>query len=130
MRKPIIGLILSLLFLAASGSNAFAQEQTERYIPIGYSPGISGKYAYLGEITAVDAANRTITVQSGAESRTILIVEQTRIWLDRSTLRQSCMPGAFGDLEVGRTVEIKYVDYNLKDTANWVKVAVRRPGRM
>jgi hypothetical protein len=125
MRKPIIGLIVPLLFLAASSSSAFAQEQTERYIPIGYSPGISGKYAYLGEITAVDAANRTITVQSEAGSRTIRIVEQTRIWLDRSTLRQTSTPGTYGDLEVGLTVEIKYLDYQQKDAASWVKVAVR-----
>ncbi len=125
MHKRIIGFIVPMVFLASSASSAFAQEQTERYIPLGYSPGISGKYSYLGEITAVNAANRTITVQSEAGSRTIRIVEQTRIWLDRSQLRQTIVPGTYGDLEVGLTVEIKYMDYERKDTANWVKVAVR-----
>ncbi len=125
MPKRAIALILPLFFLAAGASGAAAQQQTERYIPIGYSPGISGKYAYLGQITAVDAENRTVTVEGESGSRTIRIAEQTRIWFDRSRLRQTTVPGTFQDLEVGQTVEVKYTDYERRDTAEWVKVAAQ-----
>lgn len=41
-----------------------AQQTTEQYVPIGQSPGVSGKYSYIGKIVEVDQVAHTITVQS------------------------------------------------------------------
>lgn len=104
-----------------------AQEATERFIPIGQSPGISGTYAYLGEVVAVDAARNTVTVRGPAGDRTIAVTERTRIWLDRSALRQSNLTGAIADLQVGRRVEVKFEDSERREKADWIKVAVPPP---
>ncbi len=101
-----------------------AQEATERFIPIGQSPGISGTYAYLGDVVAVDAAGKTVTVRGPAGDRTIAVSERSRIWLDRSALRQSNLTGTFADIQVGRRVEVKYEDPERREKADWIKVAV------
>jgi hypothetical protein len=38
-------------------------------------------------------------------------------------VRQTNLVGSWSDLEVGRTIEIKCVDYETKEEADWVKVA-------
>lgn len=120
MLKRIIALVVPALLLAGGAS---AQERTERFIPIGESPGISGVYSTIGTILAADADDRTVTVQSGAERWTIRVTEDTDIWIDRSAMRQTNFSGDWSDLEVGRTVEIKCVDFATKEVADWVKVA-------
>jgi hypothetical protein len=116
-----------LLMLGWSGT-ACAQRTTEQYIPIGQSPGISGVRSYIGAITAVDPQGRTITVQDSTGAHTIRVVERTRIWLDRSAERLSNDAGEMSDLRVGRRVEVKYVDDEARDTADWIKVAVTAGG--
>ena len=120
MLKRIIALVVPALLLAGGAS---AQERTERFIPIGESPGISGVYSTIGTILTADADDRTVTVQSGAERWTIRVTEDTDIWIDRSAMRQTNLVGDWSDLEVGRTVEIKCVDFETKEVADWVKVA-------
>lgn len=127
MRNAIIALAVAAL-ATTEASRLSGQEQTERYIPIGQSPGISGKYAWLGRVEAIDASNRTVTVRGPDSTRTIEVTEQTRIWLDRSALKQTNLSGSFEDLAVGRTVEIKYVDRDRKAIADWIKVAVAPSG--
>lgn len=121
MKKRIIGLVVPALLLAGAAS---AQERTERFIPIGKSPGVSGVSSLIGTIQAADADHRTITVASGAETRTVRVTEDTDIWIDRSAIRQTNLVGTWSDLEVGRTVEVKYADLDKKEDADWVKVAV------
>ncbi len=120
--------IAALIAILCWTSSALGQEMTERYIPIGQSPGISGMYAYLGEIIAIDAENRTITVQSVEGTRTIRVTDETWVYLDRSKQRMTNEVGSWEDLQPGRTVEIKYVDYETKDEAYWVKVEVAGGG--
>ena len=107
---------------------ADAQRATEQYIPIGESPGISGVRSYIGAITAVDPQRRTFTVQDTTGPRTIKVGEGTRIWRDRSAERLSNEAGDLSDLRVGRRVEVKYVDDQARDTADWIKVAVAAGG--
>ncbi len=121
MHARIITLVVPALLLAGAAS---AQQMTEQFIPIGKSPGVSGVYSYLGAIQAADEGHRTITVRNDQETRTVRITDDTHIWLDRSQLRQTNLVGTWNDLEVGRTVEIKYVNLEAKDQAAWVKVAV------
>lgn len=101
-----------------------AQEATERFIPIGQSPGISGTAAYLGEVIAVDPARRTVTVRGPSGDRTVAVTARTRIWLDRSAARQPNLTGAFADVAVGRRVEVKYEDAERRERADWIKLAV------
>jgi hypothetical protein len=100
---------------------------TERYIPIGQSPGISGKHSSIGALSNVDARTRLITIADAAGPKTVRITDTTRIWLDRSKLRQSNTTGKFADLVKGRRVEVKYQYPGDGKIAEWVKVEITQP---
>jgi len=118
------GLAIALL---GAISHAHGQKETELYIPIGQSPGLSQKYTSIGEIAEVDPRAKTVTIADPAGRRTVKITEKTRIWLDRSKLKRTNLPGSFADLQKGRRVEVKYEDPQRRDVAEWVKVEVREP---
>ena len=118
------GLAIALL---GAISHAHGQKETELYIPIGQSPGLSQKYTSIGEIAEVDPRAKTVTIADPAGRRTVKITEKTRIWLDRSKLKRTNLPGSFDDLQKGRRVEVKYEDPQRRDVAEWVKVEVREP---
>jgi hypothetical protein len=124
MRNPSLGLAL-ILGLLCSIPLAHAQQATERYIPLGKSPGLSGQYTYIGPISAADPENGTLTVFGPAGSRTVSITERTRIWLDRTELRLPNLEGHFEDFRRGRMAEVKYEDHERKEFAAWVKVEIR-----
>ena len=113
--------IVAMLLLAPG---AYAQKATERYIPVGKSPGVSGKYSYIGQIEQVDQQSRTITVAGPEGRRTIKVTDATKIWLDRTQQRMSNERGSMTDLQRGRRVEVNYVDYETKDEAEWIKVVI------
>jgi hypothetical protein len=114
-----IGLIMALLCM----SYAHGQKATERYIPIGQSPGVSSKHTYIGVIEAVDPQQRTVT----AAGHTVKITDKTHIWLDRSLQKLSNETGSFADLQKGRKVEIKYTNSAQPQIAQWVKVQATAP---
>jgi hypothetical protein len=124
MHKRIIAVLVAAVLLPAGGST---QERTERFIPIGQSPGISGVYSMVGTVRAANPATRSVTVQGGGDTWTVRITESTDIWIDRSAALESSLVGDWSDLEVGQTVEIKCVDYQTKAEADWVKVGVPPP---
>jgi hypothetical protein len=109
-------------------SEARAQRTTEQFIPVGQSPGISGVRSYTGAIVAVDAERRTVTVRSPTAPLIIKITARTRVFLDRSAQRLTNEVGSMTDLQVGRRVEIKFVDDETRDTADWIKVVVPAGG--
>lgn len=117
MNLLAFGLIVTLLL---SSSYAYGQKTTEQFIPIGQSPGLSNKYTYIGVIETVDSQERTITTGG----QVIKITEDTRIWLDRSSLKLTNQIGDFTDLREGRKIEIKYTEATKKQVAEWVKVQV------
>jgi hypothetical protein len=127
MKRNLIGLALVFGSLAWA-SNASGQHMTEQYIPVGQSPGVSGVYSYIGQVEAVDTENRTVTVAGPEGSRTIKVTDRTWIWLDRSQQKRSNDVGSMADLAPGRRVEVKYTDYETKDTAHWIKVVVPAGG--
>jgi len=50
MKRTWIAVTLALALCAGGGvRDAHAQQTTERFIPVGQSPGISGTRTYLGE---------------------------------------------------------------------------------
>lgn len=121
MKRQLSGLAVIVAALCWA-STAQAQKLTEQYIPIGQSPGISGEYSYVGQIESVDANNRTVTVRGPEGTRTIKVTDKTWIWLDRSQQRRPNLYGKMSDLQPGRRVEVKYTEYQRKDTAEWIKV--------
>ena len=115
---------VALVVALAAVPPAHAQKATEQFIPIGQSPGASGKITWIGEIVSTDARARTLTVSSPQGPRTVKLTDKTRIFLDRSKSRQSNLSGSFADLQAGRRAEVKLEEPASTATADWVKVEV------
>ncbi len=126
MRTLLSGCAIVVAMLCGT-SFAHGQKATEQYIPIGQSPGVSGKYTSLGSITDVNPLTRTITIADSAGPKTVQITDTTRIWLDRSKLKKSNTSGRFADLQKGRRVEAKYGYPDRRQFAEWVKVEITQP---
>ena len=117
----------AILILLFSGLHvARAQQATELFIPIGQSPGLSGKHSLMGTIDAADEQNRTITITAPSGLYTIELTERTRIWLDRSKLKRRNLVGAAEDCKPGRVVEVKFENNERSDNgkADWIKVEI------
>jgi opacity protein-like surface antigen len=121
MRRLFIAATLAAALMAGV-SFAHGQKQTERYIPIGQSPGVSGKSTWIGTVEATDPKARTITVAAADRRYTVAVAERTLIWLDRSRLKQTALGGSYGDLQPGRRVEVKYGNAGRAGIAEWIKV--------
>jgi hypothetical protein len=118
VRCPCTALALALALLC--GAAARGQQATERYIPLGRSPGLSGEATHVGRVVAADPRQRTLTVEGAAGARRARITGQTRIWIDRSHLGESNTPASFADCELGYTAEIHYEGD--EGAARWVKL--------
>ncbi len=121
MLRPVAFILLAL---AAGALPLHAQRQTERFIPIGQSPGISGVTSAIGTIEAADTVAMTLRIAAEAGPVTVRYTAATSIWLDRSEQRQSAGVGGPADLVAGRRVEVKFVDAERREVADWIKVAV------
>ncbi len=110
------------LLLAAllAGGSVQAQQATERFIPIGRSPGLSGTGTTIGEIRAVEPGPRRVTVGGEGGSVTVTVSEGTRIWVDRSPSGQPSLAGSFDDLAPGRLAEVHPAPEG--PGADWIKV--------
>ena len=100
-----------------------AHKATERYIPIGLSPGVSSQ-TLIGEVVEVDAANQRLTVHTNGERIPVTATETTRIYLDRSKIRQTNLEGSFVDVRTGRRVEVKFEDPRRRAVAEWIKIEI------
>jgi hypothetical protein len=114
--------VVTLIAVLASVSFAHGQMQTERFIPIGQSPGTSGKYTYIGTIAKTNPGSRTVTVGVAEQEHVVQVGERTRIWLDRSKVKLTALDGGYGDLQVDRRIEVKYETPDRKGIAEWIKV--------
>jgi hypothetical protein len=103
---------------------AYGQKATEIFIPLGKSPGLSGKYTTIGKIDTVNAQDQAITMTDSSGSYTIKITERTQIWLDNSKLKSTNRKGTFADLRKGLLAEVKYEDNARRDkgVAEWIKI--------
>lgn len=116
-------LALALVVVALGGTlQAFGQEATEMFIPIGQSPGVSNKSSLLGTVESVDPRKRTLRVSGPAGAQAVEITDRTLIWIDRSPQRQPNQKGTLADLQRGRKVEIKLGEGAAKTIAKWIKV--------
>jgi len=119
MRRYVLGLLIGLLGCVFV---AHGQEATERFIPIGQSPGLSGRYTSIGQIQSVDSRSRTLTVVADGRTYSVGVTERTRIWIDRSPFKLTALTGTVEDLQPGRKVEVKYEDEGERRFADWIKV--------
>jgi hypothetical protein len=116
---------LAIVVVALGGAlNASGQEATEMFIPIGQSPGLSGKGSLLGTLESVDSGKRMVTISSPSGAQRVGITDRTLIWLDRSLQKQPNQKGAITDLQQGRKVEVKLRKGEPKAVAEWIKVQV------
>jgi len=98
-----------------------AHRMTEQYIPIGMSPGVSGKYSTRGVIQQMNHDARTITVRSDVGMVTYSLDDQTRIYIDRNKTKETNLMGSYADCVPGRRIEIMY-RFDNEDMAQWIKV--------
>jgi hypothetical protein len=104
------------------------QEMTEMYIPIGQSPGVSGKSSVVGAIESINPQKLTLAVSGATGIQAIALTDRTRIWLDRTQARLPNQSGTLADLQKGLKVEVKFRDAGQKQIAEWVKVQVAESG--
>jgi hypothetical protein len=116
-----LGCLLSVSAVLTGASLAHGQEAAERFIPIGQSPGVSGKASHVGSVQSVNAQVRSMAVDTGAGMVSMQWNERTRIWIDRSRQQKGAIGGSAADVQVGRRVEVK-PDKNDRSLAEWIKV--------
>jgi hypothetical protein len=119
-RLAVIGLILGAVSIPA----IYGQKSTEIFIPIGKSPGLSGKYSAIGEIVSFDNATRILRIRGEEKEHSARVTEETKIWLDKSEIRQTNEVGSPADCQEGRWCEVKYVyDGEIRtEEAEWIKI--------
>ena len=120
-------LLIATMF-ACAASTAVAQKSTEIYIPIGQSPGLSGRHTLIGQIESINATEKSMTVRDvGGSMTTVKPGEYTRIWIDRHKLGEKNRQGDYTDYRKDQRVEIKYRNNNRQaGEVEWVKVQVDR----
>jgi hypothetical protein len=121
-----LGVALAVI-LFCGASLAHGQRATERYIPLGQSPGVSGKQSTIGTIAAVVPERRELELSGPDGSVRVRVEDATRIWIDRHRLGQSTVSGSFEDLREGRRAEVKYADPDTRQVAEWVKLEAEIP---
>lgn len=124
-RRPALDLLSAVLMLFAS--LAFAQEMTERHIPVGAYPSLKGEYLTAGTIVAVDDEAAMLTLRSDGSERSFRLTEGTKIWLDRSRLGQTTLDGELSDLNTGLNAEVRSLGPERPDVAYWIKVQIASP---
>lgn len=124
-RRTALDLLPAVLVLFAS--LAFAQEMTERHIPVGAYPSLTSEYLTAGTIVAVDNEAATLTLQNNGSERSFRLTEGTKIWLDRSRLGQTTLDGKLSDLNTGLKAEVRSLGPERPDVAYWIKVQIASP---
>jgi hypothetical protein len=113
-----------VVVLLGGALEASGQQATEMFIPIGQSPGLSGKGSLIGTLESVDPGKRMVTISSPSGAQRVGITDRTLIWLDRSQQKQANHDGAIDDLQKGRKVEVKLRKGEPKAVAEWIKLQV------
>jgi len=96
------------------------------FIPIGQSPGLSGKGSLIGTLESVDRGKGMVTISSPSGTQAVRFTDRTPIWLDRSLQKQPNQNGTIADLQQGRKVEIKLRKGEPKADAEWIKVQIAK----
>jgi hypothetical protein len=125
MRRYLLALVIGLI--ADFAPPAPAQEATEQFIPLGQSPGLSGRYTVIGVVRDGDYEAGRIMVAADGRSHSVQVTDRTRIWIDRSAFKLPALTGAIEDCRQGLKVEVKYEDERDRVAADWIKVQPAAP---
>ena len=120
--KKLLGTLS--VFALAAGPPVFAHRATERYIPIGSSPGVSGKLTLIGTVEPRAETDSIIRIRT-EDDRVVGFTwnESTRFWLDRTRVRRTNVPASWEHCREGRRVEVRFRDDDpTTGIAAWVKV--------
>jgi hypothetical protein len=101
---------------------ATAQKATERFIPLGQSPGLSGRSTMMGTVSTFANGMLEFSVAANTAPQRVRVTPATRIWLDRSSASQPTLAGNPAELRAGRRVEVKLADAATPATADWIKI--------
>ncbi len=115
-------IIILTTILCWASYGIYAQKETEVFIPLGKSPGVSGKYSVMGKVGTVNTVDSTITIAQDATNKTIKITAGTEIYLDKSKLKLTNKKGSFADIKEGLMVEAKYKNNKPDGLIEWLKV--------
>jgi hypothetical protein len=117
--------VLLVFICCQISAELYAQTMTEIYIPVGQSPGVSGKYSIMGRIESVNLKDSTVTmIPTTGNKITIKITAGCAIYLDKSKLKQSNKKGYCTDMKQGMLAEAKYRDNKPGNKIEWVKVQI------
>ncbi len=124
--KKRIKIILLTITLVWIYSFSIAQKSTEIYIPVGKSPGISGKYSTIGRVEAINLTDSTITITIAGElgSHTIKCAKDTKIWVDKSSIKQFNKDANLIDIKIGSIIETKYKGNKSDALVEWIKIQI------
>jgi hypothetical protein len=115
--QPALWLLTAAALASAPVS---AQQATERFIPLGQSPGLSAGKTLVGRVTSADIGRGVLMLSTPGGLREVAVTGTTRIWLDRTHLGETNVRGALKDCEPTLAVEVKLAEDSA--TADWVKV--------
>ncbi len=102
-----------------------AQTMTEIYIPLGQSPGVSGKYSLIGRVESFNMIDSSMTIMMNAGNRKKMVITSAcDIYLDKSKLRLSNKKGYCADIKKGLLVEAKYIDNRSDRPIEWLKIQI------
>ena len=123
MLRPVVSIVL-LAGLLLPAAAAHAQKSTERYIPIGKSPGLSGKYTVIGRVSEVDYKSGTVTITGATRTWTAKLGDATKIWMDCSAAKHPNYTGTAADCKPGLLCEVKFEGrlQPTSTTCEWIKI--------
>jgi hypothetical protein len=117
-------LVLLSAYVFVTKANSYGAG-VEQFIPIGKSPGVSGRFSVIGKITALVGPGPgemgLIAVNDQGVVRWFRIAEDTPIYIDRSKVKQHNTIGTFTDLKLSLVVEV-YPDPRKPGIAKWIKL--------
>jgi len=119
MNKCALKGCLTLIVLMIATGAVHAQQATERYIPIGKSPGVSSEESFIGTITDIDYTNHKMEVRGTEGTITVSPAESTRYYLDRTKQKKSNQAATLRDCEVGLKLEIRIL---ADGSVDWIKI--------
>jgi hypothetical protein len=114
------------IIVFAMATVTLAEKATELYIPVGKSPGLSGKYSATGRIEQVNYQKNTLTMSSGSHTYPVSVTERTMIYLDRSKMGQSNLYGSFADCKKGMMIEVRFEKDERGRPAEWIKLEMHQ----
>jgi hypothetical protein len=115
---------LSTIIVCAFSICLHAQKETEVFIPIGKSPGVSGKYSMICTVQTIQMNDSIMTIKQDSGNMNLMITEQTKVYLDKSRLKLQNKKGTVADIKPGMTMEVKYIDNKPGNPIDWIKVLV------